>query len=76
MIEFELKTVGGNKYLFKNGIPIVRLNETSAVIVELYLKGLSKTEIAENLVEQYSVNFQEASSDVENLLGTLYDSLC
>lgn len=63
-----VKKVGANYFLFEDGLPRLKLNETGAFILKRRLEGLSEKEIAGELSAEYKVEYDDALNDVSDFL--------
>lgn len=67
----EVKQIGQNYFLFENGLPKLKLNETSAFIIERKLNGISNSEIAQSLANEYDIKYEVALNDVSDFLSSI-----
>lgn len=65
----QIRKIGENMFLFNNGCPVLKLNETSAFIIERALKDLSEEQIAMELSKEYDVTLDEVLPDVSNFIS-------
>lgn len=66
----QIRKIGDNLFLFINGCPVLKLNETSAFIVERTIHDLSEQQIAMELSKEYDVTLEEALDDVSSFIST------
>ena len=75
-----IRKVAGSYWIVKTGDDVldyqspVMLNETSAKMYELLEKGHSKTDVANHMVSEYNISYEEVLKDVELFTNMLINS--
>lgn len=71
------RNVAGNDILISTNLAIlngyIALNETSSFLLSLMNEPKTAEQLAESIVEQYDVSYDQALADVTALLQTLVD---
>lgn len=75
-----IRKAGGSYWIVKTGDDIleyqnpIMLNETGAKMYELLKGGYSKEDVANDMVREYNISYEEALSDTESFINMLVNS--
>lgn len=75
-----IRKAGGSYWIVRTGDDIleyqnpIMLNETSATMYKLLEDGYSKADVANYMVREYDISYEEALSDTESFINMLVDS--
>lgn len=75
-----IRKAGSSYWIVRTGDDIleyqnpIMLNETGAKMYELLEKGYSKEDIANDMVKEYDISYEEALSDTESFINMLINS--
>ena len=68
MANIKIQKVGPNHFLFKDGLPVFKLNESGVFVLSRWLSKKTPEEIAREMQIEYSIDFETALSDASDLI--------